>query len=70
MRSQSPSAVMSCVWACAELGRTRDECRAESRPLGKREMAIAGRRVRGIVHPLTLGRALESRVEHAGGHDG
>jgi DNA-binding transcriptional LysR family regulator len=30
--------------ACAELGRMRDECRAESRPLGKREIAIADRR--------------------------
>jgi hypothetical protein len=30
--------------ACAELGRMRDECRAESHLLGKREIAIAGRR--------------------------
>src|SRR5215203_1833692 len=29
---------------CAELSRPRNECRAESRPLGKREIAIVGRR--------------------------
>src|SRR5687768_5829566 len=29
---------------CAELGRARDECRAESRPLSKCEIAIVGRR--------------------------
>ena len=30
--------------AYAELSRTWDECRAESRPLGKREITVVGRR--------------------------
>ncbi len=43
-RSQSPSAGQVPDLACAELSRTWDECRAESRPLGKREIAVVGRR--------------------------
>ena len=35
--------------ALAELNRTWDECRSESRPLSRCEIAIAGRRVQGIV---------------------
>jgi hypothetical protein len=51
--------------ACAELGRTRDECRAESRPLGKREIAIAGRRVQGIVPAPEPNHAIRAVIEEA-----
>jgi hypothetical protein len=51
--------------ACAELGRTRDECRAESRPLGKREIAIAGRRVQGIVPAPKPNHAIRAVIDEA-----
>jgi hypothetical protein len=50
--------------ACAELGRTRDECRAESRPLGKREI-IAGRRVQGIVPGPEPNHAIRAVIDEA-----
>ena len=51
--------------ACAELSRTRDECRAESRPLGKREIAIAGRRVQGIVPAPEPNHAIRAVIDEA-----
>ena len=51
--------------ACAELGRTRDECRAESRRLGKREIAIAGRRVQGIVPAPEPNHAIRAVIDEA-----
>jgi hypothetical protein len=50
--------------ACAELGRTRDECRAESRPSGKREI-IAGRRVQGIVPGPEPNHAIRAVIDEA-----
>jgi hypothetical protein len=49
----------------AELGRTWDECRAESRPLGKREIAIAGRRVQGIVPAPEPNHAIRAVIDEA-----
>jgi hypothetical protein len=51
--------------AFAELGRPRDECRAESRPLGKREIAIAGRRAQGIVPAPERNHAIRAVIEEA-----
>jgi hypothetical protein len=48
-----------------ELGRTRNECRAESRPLGKREIAIAGRRVQGIVPAPEPNHAIRAVIDEA-----
>jgi hypothetical protein len=48
-----------------ELGRTRNECRAESRPLGKREIAIAGRRVQGIVPAPEPNHAIQAVIDEA-----
>src|SRR5215216_391065 len=51
--------------ACAELSRTRNERRAESRPLGKREIAIAGRRVQGIVPAPEPNHAIRAVIDEA-----
>src|SRR5688572_4898457 len=51
--------------ACAELARPRNECRAESRPLGKREIAIAGRRVQGMVSAPEPNHAIRAVIEEA-----
>jgi hypothetical protein len=55
--------VLRLTWA--ELGRTWDECRAESRPLGKREIAIAGRRVQGIVPAPEPNHAIRAVIDEA-----
>jgi hypothetical protein len=51
--------------ACTELGRPRDECRAESCPLRKGEIAIAGRRVQGIVPAPEPNHAIRAVIDEA-----
>ena len=51
--------------ACAELGRTWDECRAESRPVGKCQIAIACRRVQGIVPAPERNHAIRAVIDEA-----
>jgi hypothetical protein len=51
--------------ACAELNRTWDECRAESRPLGRCEITVVGRRVQGIVPAPEPNHAIRAVIDEA-----